>query len=176
MTTHMKRTAFYMAAALMVTLLLAACTAGNSAAPSQNRPAPTPVSEAVTVVPSQTALAQASAGDDLTRTDEQGAVVVKVKPLNLSHPGETLDFDVAMDTHSVDLSMDLGTLATLTTDNGRSVAATKWNAPAGGHHAESTLLFPAKLEGVPVLEGAARLTLTLRNVDAPERVFTWNLQ
>lgn len=190
----MKRTPFYMTAALMVALLLAACTAGNNAAPSQNQPAPTmvtpatptaqvatemtttPVSEAVTAAPSQTAPAQASAGDDLTRTDEQGAVVVKVKPVNLSNPSETLEFDVAMDTHSVDLSMDLGTLATLTTDNGRSVPATKWDAPAGGHHAEGTLLFPAKLEGVPILEGATRLTLTLRNVDAPERVFTWNLQ
>ena len=200
----MKRTPFYMTAALMVALLLAACATDNNAAPAQNQPAPTmvtpatptvqagttaqvatemtttPVSEAVTAAPSQTAPAQAAAGDDLTRTDEQGAVVVRVKPLNLSNnlsnPGETLDFDVAMDTHSVDLSMDLGTLATLTTDNGRSVPATKWDAPAGGHHAEGTLLFPAKLEGVPILEGATRLTLTLRNVDAPERVFTWNLQ
>lgn len=121
-------------------------------------------------------MAQDGATDDLTRTDEQGAVVVKVKPLNLSNPGETLDFDVSMNTHSVNLSMDLATLAELTTGDGRRVRAVKWDGPAGGHHAEGKLSFPATQGGVPVTEGATQVTLTLRNVDAPERVFTWDLK
>jgi hypothetical protein len=45
---------------------------------------------------------------DLSRTDEQGAVIVVVEPVNLDSPGETLDFEVSLDTHSVDLSTDSG--------------------------------------------------------------------
>jgi hypothetical protein len=123
-----------------------------------------------------TAATQNGPNEDLTRSDEQGAVVVKVKPLNLGNPGETLDFDVALETHSVELSMDLASLATLTTDNGRSVPAGKWDGPTGGHHVEGKLLFPANQGGMPVLEDAIQLTLTLRNVDVPERIFTWDLK
>lgn len=48
-----------------------------------------------------------------TMTDEQGAVRVSVTPLNLDETDkENLAFEVAMDTHSVDLSMDLATLGT----------------------------------------------------------------
>ncbi len=47
---------------------------------------------------------------------------------NLSDAETSLDFEVAMNTHSVDLGMDLATLATLSADNGRSVSATLWHA------------------------------------------------
>jgi len=40
-------------------------------------------------------------------TDEQGAVAIEVTQLNLNGPGETLDFRVGMNTHSVELDMDL---------------------------------------------------------------------
>jgi hypothetical protein len=50
-----------------------------------------------------------SGGNELTRLDEQGMVTVEVTPLNLGMPGETLVFEVSMNTHSVDLSMDLAT-------------------------------------------------------------------
>src|SRR4030065_2344583 len=60
-------------------------------------------------------------------TDEQGAVIVVVKPLNLGSSEETIKFEIALDTHSLDLSMDLAPLATLTTDNGQSVQATQWD-------------------------------------------------
>lgn len=80
-----------------------------------------------------------------------------------------------MDTHSVDLSMDLAELATLTTDNGRTVSATLWDAVPGGHHVSGVLTFPAVVEGTTVLEGASQLTLTITNVDAPSRTFVWSL-
>jgi hypothetical protein len=63
----------------------------------------------------------------------------------------------------------------LTTDTGRSVQATGWDAPRGGHHVEGKLSFPANVDGMPVLEGAAKLTLIVRAVDAPERAFVWEL-
>jgi len=70
-------------------------------------------------IPAETAPATAqTAVEGITRTDQQGAVVVEVTPLDLDQPGQTLDFQVSMNTHSVDLSMDLGALATLATDTG----------------------------------------------------------
>ncbi len=108
-----------------------------------------------------------------TLTDEQGAVSVTVTQLNLNGPGDTLDFAVAMDTHSVELDMDLTQTATLTTDTGLALSPSRWDAPSGGHHVSGTLSFAALADGAAVLDGATQLTLTLRNVDAPERVFTW---
>ena len=80
-----------------------------------------------------------------------------------------------MNTHSVELDMNLASLATLTTDNGRTVSATLWDATPGGHHVSGVLSFPGTEDGTAVLEGAAQLTLTIREVDAAERVFIWSL-
>ena len=60
-----------------------------------------------------------------------GAVVVEIVPQKLNNPGQTLDFEVRMNTHSVDLSMNLAGLATLTTDTGKTVQAIGWDAPSG---------------------------------------------
>jgi hypothetical protein len=79
----------------------------------------------------------------MTRMDQQGAIIMEVTPLNLGTPAETLDFDVVLNTHSVDLSMDLATLSTLTTDTGITIQATLWDAPRGGHHVEGKLIFPS---------------------------------
>ena len=113
---------------------------------------------------------------EFTRIDEQGAVVFEVTPLNLGTPADTLDFDVAMNTHSVDLSMDLAVLSTLSTDTGITVQASKWDAVPGGHHVEGTLIFPSVQDGTSILEGASKLMLTIVDADAPSRVFEWQLQ
>jgi len=146
--------------------LLAACS--QATAPTEEPPsAPTR-----TPPPSATA----PGPEALTRVDSQGAVTIEVTPLNLDAPGPTLDFAVVMETHAVDLSMDLAALATLSTDDGRTVRAEFWDAPLGGHHVAGTLSFPAETDGRPILEGARELKLTLRDVDAPERVFAWRLE
>lgn len=113
---------------------------------------------------------------ELSRIDEQGAVVFEVTPLNLGTPADTLEFDVAMNTHSVDLSMDLAALSTLSTDNGITVQASKWDAVPGGHHVEGKLIFPSAQDGTSILDGASKLTLTIVDVDVPSRVFEWELQ
>ena len=118
---------------------------------------------------------QKAASQDMTRSDGQGAVTFEVKPKNLSNPGNALVFKISMSTHSLELSMDLASLATLTTDNGRTVQATVWDAPRGGHHVSGTLSFPAIVDGTPILDGASKLTLTIIDVDAQERVFTWDM-
>lgn len=110
-----------------------------------------------------------------TVVDEQGAVSVAVTPVDLSAGAATLDFEVAMNTHSVELDMDLAALATLTTDNGRTVTAILWDAVPGGHHVSGVLSFPATDGETAVLDGAAQLTLTIREVDAAERVYVWSL-
>lgn len=111
-----------------------------------------------------------------TLVDEQGAVAVSVTPLEASDDATTLDFEVAMNTHSVDLSMDLAQLATLVTDIGGEVQAVGWSGEAGGHHVSGVLSFPATDDGATLLQGATTITLTLENVDAPARTFTWSLQ
>lgn len=107
--------------------------------------------------------------------DEQGAIIVEITPLNSSEARNTLNFKVTLTTHSIDLSMDLATLATLTTDNGMNISAILWDAPRGGHHLEGILSFAAYQEDVALLAGATKLTLTINNLDAPVRTFTWDM-
>ncbi len=163
---------------LSFSLLVTAC-AGSGAAARSADSQPSAVQDAAVATeaalhPDNTAIASG----DLMRTDGQGMVIVEVTPLNLSNAADavTLDFDVAMNTHSVDLSMDLTQLATLTTDAGVTVQATKWEATPGGHHVSGKLIFPATKDGKGVLEGASKLTLTILNVDASSRVFEWQLK
>lgn len=111
-----------------------------------------------------------------TVVDEQGAVSVAITPLAVAQDAASLDFEVALNTHSVDLRMDLSQLATLTTDTGATVKASAWTGQAGGHHVSGVLSFPAVNDGASLLEGATTITLSLEKVDAPERTFTWGVQ
>lgn len=154
---------------LVLALGLALTACGSSQQPDTSNP-PTAIGQSPT-----TQAPQQTGSQDLTRSDSQGAVTVDVKPVNLSDPGKTLAFEIGMNTHSIDLSIDLATLATLTTDNGRTVQATVWDAPQGGHHVSGTLSFPASLDGKPVLDGATKLTLIIKDLDAAERDFSWDL-
>ncbi len=154
---------------LVLTLTITAC------APAATATA-VPTAQPTVVLDNNRALTASAENADLTRTDEQGAVVFTVTPLNLDVPGDPLEFDVAMNTHSLDLSMDLATLSTLSTDTGLTIQATKWDAIPGGHHVSGKLIFPVSFDGKPVLEGASKLTLTVVNVDAASRVFEWELK
>jgi hypothetical protein len=82
--------------------------------------------------------------------------------------------DQEVDSVAVDLSMDLAVLATLTTDAGQTVQAIRWDGPSGGHHITGLLSFPVSVDSIPILDGARKLTLTLKDVDAPERKFVWD--
>ncbi len=113
--------------------------------------------------------------DGEAQYDDQGAVEVAITPLNLNSADGYLNFNVGLNTHSVDLSMNLALLATLEADNGIAVQAVQWEAPRGGHHVSGVLSFPSISNSRTLLDGASRLTLRIHNVDVPERVFTWNL-
>jgi hypothetical protein len=156
---------------LLLILILAACSPSQT---TSNLPTPQPtiVLTRGIAIPSGN---DASSSADLTRSDGQGMVMFEVTPLDLTTATNTLDFNVAMNTHSVNLGMDLATLATLTTDTGVTVQAEKWDAIPGGHHVSGKLIFPSSKDGKSILEGAKKLTLTIVNIDAPSRVFEWQL-
>ncbi len=158
--------------ALLLILILAAC-APSAVTSTPPTPQPTIVLTTEAAAPSGNDTSSSAA---LTRKDEQGAVVFEVTPLDLATAADTLDFNVSMNTHSVDLGMDLATLATLTTDTGVTIQAEKWDAIPGGHHVSGKLIFSATSDGKSILDGASKLTLTISNVDAPSRVFEWQLQ
>ncbi|OGC77896.1 MAG: hypothetical protein A2Z27_03165 [candidate division Zixibacteria bacterium RBG_16_50_21] len=152
---------------LTFTLILAAC--------STVKP---PVSTLPTETPVENSSVQSTGIKELQlseRTDQQGAVTVVVKPELWTSSSETLTFEISLDTHSVDLSFDLAALATLSTDTGLNVQAIQWEAPAGGHHVSGKLSFPARVDGKPMLDGINNLLLTIKNLDASERLFTWEL-
>ena len=116
------------------------------------------------------------AWEQSVRVDEKGAVVMEVTPLNLNSQSDTLAFEVSMNTHSVDLSMDLAQLATLTTDTGVTLGAAEWDGSRGGHHVSGKLLFPSSVEGKSILDGATNITIQVRDVDVPIRTFEWLVQ
>lgn len=159
-------------AALML-FVLAGCGPRAEARAPETQALPTG-----TALPTRTpasASAASEAGSSSTRSDNQGAVVVEITPVDLKTSADTLAFDISLNTHSVDLSMNLAAEATLATDTGRSVNGLSWDAPAGGHHVAGTLTFPASIDGTRLLAGASKVTLTIKGLDAPERVFTWDL-
>jgi hypothetical protein len=151
---------------LLAMVLLAAC-GDSSESRSQGLP---------TYQPETGAVPEARQATDLARRDDQGAVEVMIQPRNLMAPaGDLLEFDVFMNTHSVDLSMDLAKLATLETDLGVRVAAGFWSG-GSGHHVQGVLAFPgADASGNRVLDGARLITLRIEGVDAPVREFQWEL-
>lgn len=148
----------------VIALALTACA--GPIAPTQ--PNATAVGVSIGVVPNDSLGA-------LARSDDQGAVGFVVTPLNLQAPGDTLDFDVSMTTHSVELAWDLAAQSRLVADTGREVSGQSW--PVGsGHHYEGTLSFSATTaDGQRLLDGAKSLTLIISGTDVPERVFDWDL-
>jgi hypothetical protein len=171
---------------ILAILLLTACN-GSIPPARDNQPTPTipvrdePVEVDVPTTTDDLALnttenpvtASQEWGEELSRYDGQGAVEVTVTPVNLENPGETIEFEVSLNTHSVDLSMDLAELALLRTDAGREVRAGLWDAPLGGHHVGGQLSFPAKVDGNSLIEGAREIRLIITGLDAPERIFIW---
>ena len=141
-------------------------TSGTDSAPS---------GENMEVQPRQSNPNQLQWPDGEDQYDDQGAVEVTVTPLNLNAPNGSLNFNVGLNTHSVDLSMDLALLSTLEADNGLGVQAASWDAPRGGHHVSGVLSFPLTSDGALMLEGASQVILRIQDVDAPERKFSWSL-
>ena len=101
------------------------------------------------------------------QVDESGAVNVTIKPTEISEEGWS--FEVTLQTHSVELDMDILASVVLIDADGAQVRATKWDGdPPGGHHRMGTLSFAA-LDRAP-----ETITLLARDIaDVPLREFVW---
>lgn len=76
-----------------------------------------------------------------TKTVTAGPVTVKVRPVRVDRNGA--EFDIKLDNHEVDLSMDLAKGARLSV-GGTSWAPASWRGDGpSGHHREGRLTFPA---------------------------------
>lgn len=119
---------------------------------------------------------------DLRRNDTRGMVTVSVTFLNPlgKVKGDTLDFEVRMNTHSVNLDgFAIEKLAVLRNSNGQEVRPLGWFEPGGGgHHRFGILRFPTKdADGKALLsDGTGNLELRIRKIaDPAERIFRWEL-
>lgn len=104
------------------------------------------------------------------KTDERGQITVKITPQTLS--GDQWKFDVALDTHSVELDQDFLRIAELVDSRGNVYKPVAWEgAGPGGHHREGALVF----EGVN--PASDFVELKIKDVGGvSERVFKWNLK
>lgn len=109
-----------------------------------------------------TAMLAACGGDDPpvaaagfeTETVEAGDVTATITPTRFDDAGAT--FDVVLDTHSVDLDLDIAASSTLTVGDEPWNGAVWDGSGPGGHHREGTLAFTA---GTTETSGTATLTI-----------------
>ncbi|MFQ5344144.1 MAG: hypothetical protein ACE5F6_21590 [Anaerolineae bacterium] len=150
----------------MLSLVLLAGCGRQPAAANKN-----PGNTSAATPPASDAGSHQSAPAFPARVSDAGRVVIEVRPLNLDRPEGTLHFQVAMNTHSVELNYDLTRLAVLRTDRGDEVTPLQWDGEQGGHHLNGTLYFPAV-----DLKDAQWAEMVIRDVaGVPERTFRWEL-
>ncbi len=146
---------------LLTSVLLAAC-GGTTAAPTLNNAGQATSASSTPNSKTESAF--------VAQTVEGGSVTVKVTPLKME-PNAPLEFDIVIDTHSVELNDDMMKAVVLRDDSGMEFTPTTWDGPgAGGHHREGKIKF------APLTMSTKALTLVVKNVaGVPERVFKWEL-
>jgi len=104
------------------------------------------------------------------RSNENG-VRVDVSPYVLT-PNRPAQFQIRLNTHSVNLDQDLALVAELRDERGRTYIPVRWEgSPPGGHHRSGMLTF-SKLPAT-----VSEVTLTLRSVGGvAERNFSWKIE
>jgi hypothetical protein len=94
---------------ILTGMIVAACSPLATEQVILDQPAPSGEGQ-----PDQSEAGIAPTWDQATQMDEQGAVVVEATPLNLNTQDSTMEFEIVLDTHSVDLSMTCPSLHTTT--------------------------------------------------------------
>ena len=151
---------------LMAAALLAACSSDGQGNAAQELPAAADEASAAPAEP-----AKAAARTFTTQSNDEAAVTVEVTPLNLGGDAATLEFEVAFNTHSVDLSFDPAAISVLRDAAGGEYPAIAWEGGGpGGHHREGVLRFQAPDQADKFVE------VVVQDVaGVPERVFRWEL-
>lgn len=146
---------------IVMSALLAACTASGSAVgPASASPDG-----------SAPAGGAGSSVAGATQVSEGGQVTVEA---TWDGPAAGATFEVKLDTHSVDLdALDLSN-AVLRNDRGETLTAEPWTAAKGGHHREGSLTFGGNAQAF--LAGARSIELVLSGIgDLPERILRWDV-
>ncbi len=132
-----------------------------------------------TTQPQPTAPAGQLTQADLTRTTSGAAITVAATFLNPTQKPEAdqLVFQIALDTHSVDLlQYDLTKLAVLRTSEGLAVTqGFTWEPQEeSSHHRAGLLKVAASLAGKPLItQDTKYLELELKDIGIPSRLFKW---
>ncbi|MBI5034810.1 MAG: hypothetical protein HZB51_30165 [Chloroflexi bacterium] len=105
-----------------------------------------------------------------TRNHSGGSVDVAVTPQALG-VGQPIAFEIAMNTHSVDLSDDMTRIVTLRDDKGKEYSPTAWEGGGpGGHHRSGVIKFAALTSKPRSVE------LVIKDLaQVSERTFRWEL-
>lgn len=120
-----------------------------------------------TMKPDQTGAAQ-SLPLLSSQTKTLGAVDVTITPKTLS-TGEPAVFELALNTHSVELDYDFTQIVTLTDNENNRYQAVKWSGGQGGHHLLGELTFGS------LSTKAKTITLNIDNIADQSTSFIWNL-
>lgn len=113
----------------------------------------------------------AHAGSALApQINKEGAVTVKVTPLELSAQAPVWRFEVVLDTHVVALDQDMTAAVALADGAGREYRPLAWEGDKpGGHHRKGVLTFE-RIKPAPT-----SVMLKIRRIGVAERTFSWPL-
>lgn len=104
------------------------------------------------------------------KIDEQTETTVIVTPIDILSQSKEWEFDIVMDTHSVELDQDMTKIAVLVDDSGKEYKPIAWEGPTGGHHREGVLKFN-QITPIP-----KSIELKISNIGDVVRNFTWELK
>jgi|SRR3989338_34930 len=106
-----------------------------------------------------------------TKIYEKGEITVSVRPLTLSPSASEWEFEVTLDTHSIELNNDMKNSSFLVDNEGNIYQAANWEGdPPGGHHRSGVLKFQP-------LPSSKVIQLMIRGIGGVEKqIFEWRIK
>lgn len=123
--------------------------------------------------PASIVLAFSIFGDNLTRSDSQGAVNISATYVAPKQENDKKNaFRLTLNTHSVDLGeYDLEEVSFIQFDDQKATNDGVWKFSGSSHHYKGTISFKQ-----PVPDGTKTIRLLIKGIDGvEERVFEWEL-